>query len=547
MGWLNRKNGNTKQPSGQLTEENVAASDNTRGDKQVESFVHAIVKNNGDSSIAPVESVRSIIDRAVIDAEQIAASIKMKARREAEAEAVRIIDKAKQGADEILEKNSLSAQKAAEELLLSIDATNGDREELKRKTIVFLAKARGEIEKEIRDEYKQAHSRLLYYLLGSTGENLYELGKPLPRAENALRHSSPEPLFASPVEDSKEPRDVTLPETSAQTAENVRPESPSTAIKEEPSQPPATAPVAGQLQEDGSGEETPAEKQAGKLEETDVARNRKAARQSSKEARAEAKRLKKQQTAPSKAPGNKNFWSLDVSTLFPMFSRKNRKPDTAEPVDEPDASVDEIEESSDSSAEESILSLYDEVEKTVSDEMKATPEPVVKAESSETFAPQNAAAPEPEEEIKAGSLKQSDSNSQKHSPVNETPSVSAPLQSNPTAINPLTNTKALYSGEIDLVIKMPVTPSAISRFYNHLQLTSEMKVLYTRGSWDKGTTITISLDKPLPLIGKITNINELEVIPEIAQTVPEHKGGANTLLGANRKVSSRLNLTLREL
>jgi len=72
------------------------------------------------SEQAYVNSLHSLIERAVTDAEQIVASIRTKAQTEAKEEAVRIIDKAKQGAAEIREKAEAAAQKQAEDVLAAL-------------------------------------------------------------------------------------------------------------------------------------------------------------------------------------------------------------------------------------------------------------------------------------------------------------------------------------------------------------------------------------------------------------------------------------------
>jgi hypothetical protein len=69
----------------------------------------------------------------------------------------------------------------------------------------------------------------------------------------------------------------------------------------------------------------------------------------------------------------------------------------------------------------------------------------------------------------------------------------------------------LYSEDIELVINSPIEPAALSKLYNSLQMTPEIKILYTNGSWEKGTVITISLEKPLPLLEIISGIQGLKV------------------------------------
>ena len=45
----------------------------------------------------------------------------------------------------------------------------------------------------------------------------------------------------------------------------------------------------------------------------------------------------------------------------------------------------------------------------------------------------------------------------------------------------------------------------------------EIKILHTRGSWDRDTTITVVLDKPIPLISIISETPGVEVTPELLE------------------------------
>lgn len=77
------------------------------------------------------------------------------------------------------------------------------------------------------------------------------------------------------------------------------------------------------------------------------------------------------------------------------------------------------------------------------------------------------------------------------------------------------DSQSLYTGEVELSITKPVDPKMVSRLYNYLQTTPEIKFVRTSGSWERGTTITIALDKPIALISVLSSkIPEAEVIPE---------------------------------
>ena len=75
-----------------------------------------------------------------------------------------------------------------------------------------------------------------------------------------------------------------------------------------------------------------------------------------------------------------------------------------------------------------------------------------------------------------------------------------------------------YTGEVELVVEVPVEPTMISKLYNYLQTTAEVKFVRTVGSWNKGSSITIALDKPIPLVSVLASkLPEANVVPE--QTV----------------------------
>ena len=73
----------------------------------------------------------------------------------------------------------------------------------------------------------------------------------------------------------------------------------------------------------------------------------------------------------------------------------------------------------------------------------------------------------------------------------------------------------LYTGEVELAVAKPVDLKMVSKLYNYLQVTPEIKLVHTSGSWDRGTTITVTLDKPIPLISVLSSkIPEAKVTPE---------------------------------
>ena len=129
--------------------------------EQVIGFVNDLVAEKRASQEASAAALRSLLETAVTDAEQIAASIKMKAQTEAEAQATTIISQAEQEAEEVKRRAERAAQRATEDILAVAKSEAEITEvEAKQKALLFLLRAREDIEKEIGDEYKRVHSRL---------------------------------------------------------------------------------------------------------------------------------------------------------------------------------------------------------------------------------------------------------------------------------------------------------------------------------------------------------------------------------------------------
>jgi vacuolar-type H+-ATPase subunit E/Vma4 len=106
--------------------------------------------------------------------------------------------------------------------------------------------------------------------------------------------------------------------------------------------------------------------------------------------------------------------------------------------------------------------------------------------------------------------------------------------------------EALYSGEIELMIAAPVELPALTKFYNYLQTLSDIKILYTRGSWNSGTTITVALDNPIPLISVVLKTPGVVVTPELYREDNLVSEISSSLLSVRRRRAKRLKLVLRE-
>ncbi|MFC1903788.1 hypothetical protein ACFLW9_02775 [Chloroflexota bacterium] len=90
---------------------------------------------------------------------------------------------------------------------------------------------------------------------------------------------------------------------------------------------------------------------------------------------------------------------------------------------------------------------------------------------------------------------------------------------------------SLYTGEVEIDIARPVEPKVVSKLYSYLQTTPEIKFVRASGTWDRGTTITVVLDKPVSLISVLS-----EKIPEVDVTSerPEMSGFVRGSKGLRR-------------
>jgi len=105
--------------------------------------------------------------------------------------------------------------------------------------------------------------------------------------------------------------------------------------------------------------------------------------------------------------------------------------------------------------------------------------------------------------------------------------------------------QTLYTGEVELAIATPVDLKMVSKLYNHLQTIPEIRILNTGGSVDRGTIITVVLDKPVPLIGIISKILKIEVTPELSDKGGSVKEKLSSLLRTRKRKVKRIGLILK--
>jgi len=398
--WLGQRS-EKKQQIRQLWERGFNIVKEGLDEGQVVAFIDNLIAQHKASQQASSDSLRSLFETAVTDAEQMAASIKMKAQTEGEAEAAIIIAQAKEDAREIERRAEIATQKEAEDILSVANRKAEITEvEAKQKALLFLLRAREEIEKEVKNEYKRAYARL-----SSSLQDLVSEGQSIEVELKGKRAS----LWEGKDFELKEHEAVLLKTSEAAVPSLETP-----------------APTEAEVEPDIASKE--------KIEEP----------------------VQLQEDVPE------------------------------EKVEEP-------------------TQLQEEV--TVSESAEETTEELLGQHLPE----------------KRPGRRQADSAQLKQ------------------------DSQALYAGEVELAVAIPVDLKVMSKLYNHLQTMPELKILHTRGSWDRGTTITVVLDKPLPLIDIISKIPGTEATPEVSQKDDLVKGTSSSLLRGSKKGVKRIKLTLKEV
>lgn len=103
-----------------------------------------------------------------------------------------------------------------------------------------------------------------------------------------------------------------------------------------------------------------------------------------------------------------------------------------------------------------------------------------------------------------------------------------------------------YTGEVELAIGTPVDLKMVSKLYNNLQTIPELRILHTRGSVNQGTTVTVVLEKPTPLVSMIlSRMPEVEAVPEPAGKDSLAKGKSSSLSRKSEDKVRRIRLALK--
>ncbi|MDD4876708.1 MAG: hypothetical protein PHQ86_06245 [Dehalococcoidales bacterium] len=441
--WFGQRSGKKKHKVRQLWENEFNIVKEGLDEEQIITFVDSLIAKNRYSQQYSADSLRAILKTAVTDAEQMAASIKMKAEAEAEAEAAGIIARAKQGDQEIRRRAELAANKEAEEIIAIANKKSEITEvEAKQQALLFLLRAREEIEKEVREEYKKAYARLSSSLqeLIDEGQNI-EIELKSKRAE----------LWESKKFELEEREAVLLNNPGIELPPR---EALSSKVKIEQT-------TQSNEKNDGENVETSSEL----LEE-----------------------IHEQETKP-------------VANLKKKDTKKEKE--IEQPIQFEEENVREIIEPTVMLQEENLEEDRDQlVQVKQEDRGKQLEKNLSKAEFKE-------------------------------------------IENDFSNLN-LDDDKSLFVGEVELAIAMPVELKMVSKLYNYLQTIPDLKILRTTGSWDRGTTITVVLEKPLPLVNSLKNMPEVQVIVGLTQSNSSMKGALSSLSKTGGKVVKRLKLTLRE-
>ena len=142
---------------------------------QVIAYVDDLKTRHQESQDAQVASVRSIVQTALGDAQEIADKIRVRAEKDAEAAANTLVAEAKKDAEGIKQRAEAEANQTAERTATAAHKSARITEaEAQDKAVLFLLRAREQIEREVIGEFNVAYTRLT-----DTIEALVDSGKEL--------------------------------------------------------------------------------------------------------------------------------------------------------------------------------------------------------------------------------------------------------------------------------------------------------------------------------------------------------------------------------
>lgn len=214
-------------------------------------------------------------------------------------------------------------------------------------------------------------------------------------------------------------------------------------------------------------------------------------------------------------PENPNLLSPEpVSDATPEPAEVVADVPTEEAVDAPTAEVEEPETSeskpSDSLFQNAKASTADAEPAVVANDLVEAmealqdEEPVISLDL-----PPVVAEPEPEEAPEEGSRSRTQrlrrGGGEKKANTPSQPMVSM----SPEALE--TAKRTPYTGEVEIILSPPVSATTVARLYSDLTANPEIRILRTMGDWERGTTITLFLERPMPLVGMLSEIPEVTI------------------------------------
>ncbi|MFC1860393.1 hypothetical protein ACFLYC_02335 [Chloroflexota bacterium] len=419
--WLGKQSEGETRNTKRLWENEFNIVSEGLDEKQVVAFVDNLIAQHKTLQKASADSLRSLLETAIADAEQLAASIKAKSQSEAETKATEIINQAKQKREEIKRSTKVAAEKEAGDILAAANRKAQITEvEAKQQALLFLLRAREETEKEVGEEYKKVYARLSSFL-----QNLLDEGQNI---EGELKDKR------------------------AQLWENRK-----FGLKEH-----------------------------------------------------EAALLKAYEEAPH-----------TVETLA-------GKTEEEQPI-QPQEEV--VEEKTEKAVQDQEEVSEEEEGQPIQPQVEVVGENIEELTQLEAKAPVYTVMEEAKDKSPGGPPLLGITGEEK----------AIDIKSKPVDKN------TVYAGEIDLEIAVPVELKMVSQFYNSLQRIADLKILRTAGSFDRGTTITVVADKPIPLISKLSEIPGIKVVAEIPEeNTSAMKKAARLGRKIDDKIMQRIHLSLTE-
>ena len=479
----------------------------------------------GDGAVLNVSSnsYRSLIEAAVSDAERIASDITDTAKSGANAEAARVLAQARLEAETLKAKAEASAREEAQNIISEAEETAAGIEiEAKKRAVQFLVQQSQLIEKEIAREYRLALAKLsanLQSLSSDSDKMNLQLKRKmamlaankslsLNAAKTALLSEAPTLSLETPAEKTK--KLTSGVETKSSRSVTGRQQAAGNKGKKQSGKklPPAVEIPEPELQ-------TPTADL--NLEEATPATTIEPPVSVAEEPAVPTAEVKTVEQKPIKAPSSTDESPKKLRKFFSFsfsFTGKKEKPDIVAVKKEPEPAV--VKAGPEPAAAAAPPAAPEEML-----EPTAAPVATVPAE----IPPEETVAPAKVEPAQPGISRQITTEA-------------------PTLID--VDTQLQYSGEVELMVVPPVDLKLVTQLYNYLQTIQELKVLYTRGSWDQGTTIVVVLEKPFALVKSITGIPNVSVSIGVLEKDAAAGGKTISLLRRKDRTAKRLGLILKE-